>query len=353
MSNEGAKCKDDGLALITESELASYVVCPHSWHLKHNSQSPVYATQSPHSAKSNRLKSQWHENKQLLTQLRYYGRNVYLLLLVILVSLIFLEQLNLSLNFGSNARQFFQSVFIGSDRDSVYNSAYNSAYSGELPPEASTYPNSDPNSPPNGHRDTVHDLPSSIPVNLLLLLLLLGALTWVYDSLDRKQKEIAIETGFSDRSSSNIKSRSHLLAPSIVLRSTELNLIAHPDAIIEENNSLIPVLYQPLGKKIHDRHVIRIVASLRLLEEQLGKRPAHGLIILGEGERTVRIAYTDEKKRWLEQIVAEINAARSQLCTPLAFPSKFKCKNCDVNSLCKFKHGEFKYDSTLNDFRKE
>jgi CRISPR/Cas system-associated exonuclease Cas4 (RecB family) len=175
----------------------------------------------------------------------------------------------------------------------------------------------------------------SIPSELILLLLILGLLIVVWDLFQRKSFSLKQSSGLSEHAELiSLKDSSQL--PAKTFFSEKLSLSSKPDALIKENKHIIPVIIKPFTNKVRDRHVIEIIVNLRLIEESSGSRPPYGIILIGKEQKVVKIKNTDDKQKWLDTILAEIQAILKQELTAKPSPTYYKCKNCDVRKLCRF-----------------
>ncbi len=117
--------------------------------------------------------------------------------------------------------------------------------------------------------------------------------------------------------------------------SAELGLRGKPDAVIREKNQIIPVDIHPLANKIRDRHVVQMLAHLRLMEENEGVRPEHGILLMGKNQRKVLLKNTPEKQRWLETLIDEMHSIMDGI-PAVPSPTPQKCRACDVRGICEF-----------------
>jgi CRISPR/Cas system-associated exonuclease Cas4 (RecB family) len=81
------------------------------------------------------------------------------------------------------------------------------------------------------------------------------------------------------------------------------------------------------------------MVHLRLLEETYGDRAPFGIMILGSEKRQVKIQNTDDKQRWLDTLLDEMNSVKNGVPAVPA-PSFYKCKRCEVRQKCE--HSAFK-----------
>ena len=175
--------------------------------------------------------------------------------------------------------------------------------------------------------------PVHVPAELLVLLLLVYLIIILWDFFDKKHARIQTDTGLSSKATLVALQGSNIL-PNRTFISNELGLSSTPDALLEENGFLIPIDIKPLSKKIQDRHVTEMMVHLRLIEENTGKTPPYGILLMGPEKRRVEIKNLPEKQRHLETIIDEMHSILAGV-PAIPKPSYYKCKNCDVNKVCK------------------
>lgn len=113
-------------------------------------------------------------------------------------------------------------------------------------------------------------------------------------------------------------------------------LAGRPDALISEGGFIIPIERKPLARKLRDRYVAQILVYMRLVEEFEGKRPPYGYLILGPNARRIRIDNTEERQRWLDEMVQVMRGiVGGAQCKPDPHPKK--CELCDVNFKCLYR----------------
>lgn len=266
------------MRLITANELASYVVCPEAWRLKLTEESTPKGFQAKLEAGKSRRK--WAEEQELSHTLRYYAKVVYALLSGI-VGLVFVLE-----HYRSN---FLKNLHYKID---------------------------------------IH-----VPDEILFLLIFLGLLIFMWDFFQRRSKKIKTEGGLSETSQMQAIKGSEK-TPLKYYRSTELGLSAQPDALISENKQLIPVIIKPTTNKIRDRHVVELLTCLRLIEEEQGQPSAYGILIMGKEKRQVKIAYTEEKRRWHQTLIEEMRSILEDGVPAVPAPAAYKCGRCDVEKIC-------------------
>lgn len=292
---------DESSRKITFSaqEIATYVVCPEAWRLKRLDEGKT-REETERSIRSRTLRKEWVERQELSSTLKRYARVAFLLLLSLAVLVFFLEHRRLS-----GAQRW------GSD-----------AASQDLEPTSGA------RSPAGKSSRTSVEVPTEI----LSLLLVLGLIIFMWDLFDRRSTKLRTESGLDDRSET-VSVRGSSSLPTKTFTSPSLGLTGRPDALVRENDAIVPVDLHPTATKVRDRHVVALLVHMRLLEEIEGVRPPHGLLILGKEQRQVRIKNTDEKQRWLDTLIDEmLSIAEGVPAVPA--PSLYKCKSCDVRKLC-------------------
>jgi predicted RecB family nuclease len=111
-------------------------------------------------------------------------------------------------------------------------------------------------------------------------------------------------------------------------------LAGKPDAIILENNYIIPVERKPFAKKLRDRYIAQLLVYMRLIEEFEGIRPPYGYLILGKNCRRVKIMNTPERQAWLQTFIDEMQAILSNQAPAIPSPHPQKCNKCAVKNSC-------------------
>lgn len=175
--------------------------------------------------------------------------------------------------------------------------------------------------------------PPAIPAEILLLILVLGVLIFIWDLFDRRSKGIQEDAGLSTSSEVLAVAGSSYL-PGKEYSSKELGLSGKPDALVREDGFIIPVDIKPMTQKVRDRHIVQLLAHLRLIEETEGVRPPYGILIMGKKGRVIHVKNTDDKQRWLQTLIDEMHSIMDGVPAVPA-PAPLKCKSCDVRELCK------------------
>ena len=173
-----------------------------------------------------------------------------------------------------------------------------------------------------------------IPAELLYLVLVLGVIIFLWDLFDRKRKRASLDTGLSERAEViAVKGGTEL--PSRGYRSESLGLSGKPDALVKIDGFIIPVDRKPLSRKVRDRHIVQLLVHMRLVEESEGTRPPYGILLLGKEVREVRIQNTEERQRWLDAIIGEMESILEGV-PARPTPAVMKCKSCDVRKMCNY-----------------
>ena len=180
--------------------------------------------------------------------------------------------------------------------------------------------------------------PIHVPAELLALMLLVYLIIILWDLFEKKRTRIQEDTGLSSKATMVALQGSNIL-PSKTFISEELGLSSTPDGLLQENGFLIPIDIKPLSKKIQDRHVTEMMVHLRLIEENTGKVPPYGILLMGPEKRRVEIKNLPDKQRHLETIIDEMHSILNGV-PAIPKPTYYKCKNCEVNNICK--HSAYK-----------
>lgn len=281
--------------LITSSDLATYLVCPEAWHLKKQGNKQPRQTEQAKEVKQ--LRQQWFHDQEVFSQLRSYAKIIFGLLVVVAIVVFLLDD-------------SMTSFFAATDTSTIQTE--------------------------NELNRTADYLGWSkfwgLPLEVIGLLLLLGVVIFIWDLFDRRSTSLAQKTGL-DKSAKMVALQESSYLPSRSFSSDILGLTSTPDALLEEGGVLIPIDIKPRAKKIRDRHIIEMTAHLRLIEEETGRIPNYGILLLGEQKRQVKIKNTPERQRQLEVFLDEMHSI-AQGTPALATPSFYKCQNCDVRNIC-------------------
>ncbi len=282
MSSEPGK---SSTPLISAADLANYVVCPEAWRLKYVGAGERQENDERVAA-SQEIRAEWARNQALSGVLGRYSRVAFFLLILLTIT-----------------------AFVFEWRRSEYLERLlrNSGSQGSA-------------------------LSFNVPTELVLLILVLGLVIFMWDLFERRGKSLRKITGMNEKAETiAVKGSSQL--PAKAYTAIELGLRGKPDAVVREKNQIIPVDIHPLANKIRDRHVVQMLAHLRLIEECEGVRPEHGILLMGKMQRKVLLKNTPEKQRWLETLVDEMHSIMDGI-PAVPSPTPQKCRACDVRSIC-------------------
>ncbi len=178
--------------------------------------------------------------------------------------------------------------------------------------------------------------PGTIPLEIFALLLVLGLLIFLWDFFDRKYSNLADQSD-SILTLEVLSLKDNDKFPTRSFQSINLMLKGTPDALVKEGKFTIPVDLVPMSSKVQDRHVVKILSYLRLIEEETNTRPPHGILLMGKKRRVVKVKNTEEKQRWLETLIDEMHSINEGI-PAVPRPTEKKCKFCDVSNLCEHRH---------------
>jgi len=277
---EESKFKETFSAL----DLADYVVCPEAWRLKRFTAGNRKENIRQH--ESQEIRADWARKQDLSAVLKGCARIAYALLVLLTVIAFILE---------SNRAHYIRSLLKVAPRD---------------------------------------DSSFTVPAEMLLLILVLGLIIFLWDFFERKNKHLR-ETSGMHQSAEAVAVKGSAQTPGTILHSQRLGLKSKPDAIIREAGNITPVDIHPLANKIRDRHVVQMLVHLRLIEDSEGRRPEHGVLLMGKTQRRVILRNTPEKQRWLETLIDEMRSIVDGV-PAMASPSPAKCNACDVREKCQF-----------------
>ncbi len=270
---------------ISPSDLANYVVCPEAWWLKWSGAGE--RQENERTLESQEQRAEWVQKQDLSSSLRQYSRVTYVLLFLLAILVFVLE------------------VFRGEYLKSVSRDSTGSA--------ADRF---------------------SVPSEIALLILVLGVVIFLWDLFERRRRKLSSESGTNERAEAiAVKGSSHL--PAKLYSSESLGLRGKPDAVFRENGQIIPMSIHPLANKIRDRHVVQMLAFLRLIEEAEGVRPEYGVLLMGKARRRVQLKNAAEKQVWLGTLIDEMRSIMEGV-PAIPAPSIPKCRACDVRKVCPY-----------------
>lgn len=119
----------------------------------------------------------------------------------------------------------------------------------------------------------------------------------------------------------------------VTLYSERYGLVGRPDRIVRQGENLIPEEWKS-AKRVSHGHRLQLATYFILIEENHGKRPPHGFVVLGDGSR-VRVENTDELCSEAVEIAERIREHRARMAEeiPVEQPA-WKCQKCGQRSNC-------------------
>ncbi|MEW4571286.1 Dna2/Cas4 domain-containing protein, partial [Tautonia sp. JC769] len=101
----------------------------------------------------------------------------------------------------------------------------------------------------------------------------------------------------------------------VTLTSERLGLTGRPDRIIRQGDSVIPEEWKSAWR-VYLSHRAQMGVYFLLIEDQLGRRPEYGFIVLGDGSRH-RIENTEALRESVLGMAEQIRNARKRLGIPV------------------------------------
>lgn len=120
----------------------------------------------------------------------------------------------------------------------------------------------------------------------------------------------------------------------VTLFSERLGLVGRPDRLVRDGEHVIPEEWKS-SKRVYQGHKLQLGAYFLLIEEEYGKRPPHGVVVLGDGSR-VEVENTEALRSEVLAIAAAIREHRSKVGEeiPVRQPA-WKCRACGQRENCK------------------
>lgn len=156
----------------------------------------------------------------------------------------------------------------------------------------------------------------------------------VLDDVLRVLKKNEAESGLSASKALHLRVDGSKRHASKTYISEVQGLSGRPDAVLLENGYFIPVERKTGGNKVRDRHIAQLLVYMRLVEEFEGKRPPYGYLILGRNARKVKIFNTEERQKWLTDILDQMRSVMAGKSPPTPKPHPQKCSRCKVAEYC-------------------
>jgi CRISPR-associated exonuclease Cas4 len=121
----------------------------------------------------------------------------------------------------------------------------------------------------------------------------------------------------------------------VTLTSRRLGLTGRPDRLVKAEGTIIPEEWKSSrSREIWPNQRAQMGVYFLLIEDQLGIRPPHGFIVLGDGTRH-RIENTEELRAWVLGMAGRIRAARAAVAVPIpVHPRPGQCRKCGQRGNC-------------------
>jgi CRISPR-associated exonuclease Cas4 len=122
------------------------------------------------------------------------------------------------------------------------------------------------------------------------------------------------------------------------LRSFRLGVSGKPDCLIRTSEGVVPVELKlssrpPARGEVYPNHMIQNLAYCALVEEQMHVRVPYGLVIYAS-QQVRRVEFNDASRKWLLQVIAEVQRARNDGVGIRNHNHKGRCIGCGVRSHC-------------------
>ena|SRR5271157_3923673 len=119
----------------------------------------------------------------------------------------------------------------------------------------------------------------------------------------------------------------------VTLTSRRLGLTGRPDRLIRTGGTIVVEEWKR-SRRVWPSHRAQMGVYFLLVEDQLGIKPTHGFIVLGDGTRE-RIENTDELRAWVLELTGQIRAARASVGeTIVVDPRPGQCRACGMREHC-------------------
>jgi CRISPR-associated exonuclease Cas4 len=162
---------------------------------------------------------------------------------------------------------------------------------------------------------------------VVLLLAAALAFYWVARRLRQRSRLPEGEVIYSDTGAWQRNERSFY--------SAHYGVTGKPDYLVRQQKGIVPVELKSSAAPAAPRegHVMQLAVYCLLVEENLGQRPAYGIIQYAD--RNFRVDYTDELRRRLLDTLDEMHAAMDLPDGPQrSHQSPRRCSSCGVRDAC-------------------
>jgi CRISPR-associated exonuclease Cas4 len=119
----------------------------------------------------------------------------------------------------------------------------------------------------------------------------------------------------------------------VTLTSRRYRLVARPDRLIREGNSVIPEEWKS-ARSVWPSHRVQLGVTFLVIEDRLGVVPTHGFIVCGDGSRH-RVENDAGLRAWVLDLAAEMRAAKAKGREPIPVnPRPGQCRPCGMREHC-------------------
>jgi CRISPR-associated exonuclease Cas4 len=120
----------------------------------------------------------------------------------------------------------------------------------------------------------------------------------------------------------------------VTLTSRRYGLTGRPDRLIREGDTVIPEEWKSTTRQLRAWHRAQMGVYFILIEEELGVRPPHGVVVLGDGTRH-RIENDAVLRAWVLGLSGRIREARKSVSMLIPVtPKPGQCRPCGMRQHC-------------------
>lgn len=119
----------------------------------------------------------------------------------------------------------------------------------------------------------------------------------------------------------------------VTLTSRRLGLTGRPDRLVKAGGTVIPEEWKS-ARTVRPWHRVQMGVYFLLIEQELGIRPPHGFLVLGDGKRQ-QIDNSGELRALVLDLAEQIRAAQQSVNQPiLVNPAPGQCRPCGQRGNC-------------------
>lgn len=120
----------------------------------------------------------------------------------------------------------------------------------------------------------------------------------------------------------------------VTLTSRRYGLTGRPDRLVKIGSRIVIPEEWKSARVLRPWHRVQVGVYFLLIEDQLGVKPLHGFVVLGDGMRH-RIENTTELRADVLELAGRIRAARVKLAKPISVsPVPGQCRPCGMRDHC-------------------